>query len=438
MSHSLRNTISVCANPASLCPSGRWALVSLLFSSLIFSAGCSTGSSGRSKDPSAQKPIAVHAVPVEVRQIHRTVESVGSLFAFDEVAVSSEVEGRVEQVLVDIGDRVAKGQPLVKVSPVELQYALEQARASLQQARARLGLAMEGPDLKDVRDAAEVKKAKADLDDAEQKFRRAKGLRDQGILPQQSFDEVDSKYRSAKAAYDLAVQTVENIRGQVKQYRAAVALAQKKLSDAVIRAPFAGRVRERSVTQGQYLKVQTPVMVIVDPDPLRVRLKVPEKMAQWIRVGQPVTLTVEAFPNRSFQGKISRINPSVDEQTRTFEVEALIDNHDEALKPDFFVKAKIPSDLVEQALFVPYSALQYVYGLYKLDLAAGGFAKEKDVKIGERSGDQVEIVEGVTPNDRVLLPGKIRSPLIKKATSSTTSPCSCCRSSRKIRRCFHG
>lgn len=374
---------------------------------ILISAGCSNGIPGKSTDAASQaKALPVRALPVQIREIHRTVESVGSLFAYDEVTVSSEVEGRVEEVLVDVGDRVAKGQAMVKVSPVELEYALEQARASLQQARARLGLSIDGPDLKDVRAAAEVKKAAADRDDAEQKFRRATGLKDQGILPQQSFDEVEAKYRSAKAAYDLAVQTVENLRGQVVQYRAAVALAQKKLNDAVIRAPFSGRVKERNVTQGQYLRVQTAVMVIVNPDPLRVRLKVPEKMAQWIRKGQEVSLSVEAFSNRTFTGQISRINPSVDQQTRTFEIEALINNHDEALKPGFFVKATIPSDLVEKALFVPYSSLQYIYGLYKVYLVDGRVAKEKDVKIGERSGDQVEIVEGVTSNDRLAIPTK--------------------------------
>lgn len=374
---------------------------------LLIAASCSKEIPGKSTDPSAPgKATAVRALPVQLQEIHRTVDSVGSLFAYDEVTVSSEVEGRVDEVLVDVGDHVTKGQPLVKVSPVELQYALEQARAALQQARARLGLPIDGPDLKDVREAAEVKKAAADRDDAEQKYRRASGLKDQGILPQQSFDEVEAKYRSAKAAYDLAIQSVENLRGQVVQYRATVALAQKKLNDAVIRAPFSGRIKERNVTQGQYLRVQTAVMVIVNPDPLRVRLKVPEKMAQWIRVGQEVSLSVEAFPNRIFKGQLSRINPSVDQQTRTFEIEALINNHDETLKPGFFVKATIPSDLVEKALLVPYGSLQYIYGLYKVYLVDGKVAKERDVKIGERSGDQVEIVDGVSSTDRLAVPVK--------------------------------
>jgi multidrug efflux pump subunit AcrA (membrane-fusion protein) len=372
---------------------------------LALSISCSRDTSGKSNS-SAQKPVSARVIPVESKEIRRNVESVGSLFAYEEVTVSSEVEGRVDDVLVDVGDHVGRGQAMVKVSPVELQYALDQQRASLRQARARLGLSEDGPELKDVRDAAEVKKAAADLNEADQKYRRAKAMMDQGLLPQQNFDEVESKYKSARAAYDLAVQTVENIRHQVSQYRATVALAQKKLLDAVIRAPFEGQIKTRTVTPGQYLKVQTPVMVIVSIDPMRVRLKVPEKMAAWVKSDQEVTLSVEAYPDRTFSGKISRINPSVEEQTRSFEIEALIVNRDGLLKPGFFVKASIPSNRVESGLFVPYSALQYVYGLYKVYTVEGNLLKEKDVKIGERRGDQVEVLEGISAADRVALPAK--------------------------------
>jgi len=298
-------------------------------------------------------------------------ESVGSLFAYEEVTVSSEVEGRVERVLVDVGDRVAAGQPIVKVAPAELELSLAQQRAALRQARARLGINDDNDDLKDVRAAAEVKRAAADLADAEQKYRRAKTLYEQGLLPRQNFDEAESRYNAARAAYDLAMQAVENMRAQLAGSRASTQLAQKKLNDSTIRAPFAGQVKERSVTQGQYLKVQTPVMVIVNIDPLRVRLKVPEKLAAWVHDGQEVTVAVEAYADRTFKGKVTRINPSVDQQTRSFEVEALIENHDNTLKPGFFVKATIPSSSVANALFVPQDALLYVYGVYKVFVIDG-------------------------------------------------------------------
>src|SRR5438128_5930899 len=318
-------------------------LASAIVSLFILSFASCSKTSGKQVDAAASRTVSVRVFPVEQKQIRRNVESVGSLFPFEEVTVSSEVEGRVEQVLVDVGDHVSAGQTIVKVVPTELQLTLDQQRANLQQARARLGLSEKGDDLKDVRAAAEVKKAAADLADAEQKYNRAKTLYEQGLLPRQNFDEAESRFNAARAAYDLSVQAVENLRGQLAQSRAAAALAQKKVSDSNIRAPFAGQVKERSVTQGQYLKVQTPVMTIVNIDPLRVRLKVPEKMAAWVKTGQQVTVAVEAFPDRAFTGKISRINPSVDQQTRAFEVEALIENHQAMLKPGFFVKATIPS-----------------------------------------------------------------------------------------------
>jgi RND family efflux transporter MFP subunit len=359
--------------------------------------------SGKQVDAAASRALSVRVLPVEQRQIRRNVEAVGSLFPLEEVTVSSEVEGRVEQVLVDVGDHVSAGQTIVKVVPTELQLTLDQQRASLQQARARLGLPDNAEEFKDVRGAAEVKKAAADLADAEQKYLRAKTLLEQGLLPKQSFDEAESHFNAARAAYDLSVQTVENLRGQLAQSRAATALAQKKVNDSNIRAPFAGQIKERSVTQGQYLKVQTSVMVIVNIDPLRVRLRVPEKMAGWVKAGQQVTVTVEAYPDRTFGGKITRINPSVDQQTRAFEVEALIDNHDALLKPGFFVKATIPSSFVVDALFVPQDALLYVYGVYKVFVIDGNTLKEKEVKIGERYGDDVEIVDGITRGERIAL-----------------------------------
>jgi RND family efflux transporter MFP subunit len=362
--------------------------------------------SGKAVDNASPRPVAVRALAVEQKQVRRNVESVGSLFPLDEVTVSSEVEGRVEQVLVDVGDHVSTGQTIVKVVQTELQLTLDQQRASLQQARARLGLSENGDDLKDVRNAPEVKKAAADLADAQQKYLRAKTLYEQGLLPKQSFDEAESRHNAARAAYDLSVQTVENLRAQLAQSKAATSLAQKKVGDSLIRAPFAGQIKERSVTQGQYLKVQTPVMVIVNIDPMRVRLRVPEKMAAWVKTGQEVTVSVEAYPGRAFTGKITRINPSVDQQTRAFEVEALIDNRESLLKPGFFVKATIPSSFVVEALVVPQDALLYVYGVYKVFVIEGNTVKEKEVKIGERTGDDVEIVEGLSAGDRIALATK--------------------------------
>ncbi len=364
--------------------------------------GCLRGRA--SDDPrDGAKPVRARVVPVVSRVVHRDVESVGSLFAFEEVTVGSEVEGRVDVVYVDVGDKVATGRPLVKIVPVELSLALDQERAALQQIQARLA-PPQGGDLKDPGEAAEVRRAQADRTDAEQKYERARELLSGGLIARGTFDEAEARFKAARAAYDMAVQNVQNLRAQVAQRSASVALADKKLRDTVIRAPFAGQVKERMVSPGQYVKVQTPVMAIVDTDPLRVRLKAPEKMAAWIAVGLPVKVQVEAYPDRTFVGRLSRINPSVDPQTRSFEVEALLDNKDGLLKPGFFARASIASNHVDKALLVPQDALRYLYGVYKVYTVEQRALRETEVKLGARNGEEVEVVAGLSDGARVAVP----------------------------------
>lgn len=343
-------------------------------------------------------------VTAESRQVRRTVEAVGSLFAYDETVVSSEVDGRAENVLVDVGDQVTKGQTLVEILSTEFKLASEQQEALLEGAKAKLGLAASDGEVKDPAQAPSVKKAAADLANAEQKFKRSKALFEQGILARQTYEEDESTYKAAQATYDLAVQDVKNLQTVLRQQLAMSDLAKKKLRDTKILAPFDGYVKERDVTIGQYVKVQTPVMIVVNVDPLRARLKIPEKVAGWVPVGQAVTVSVEAYPDLKFGGTIWRINPSVDPQTRTFDAEALIENHWKTLKPGFFVKATIQSTKVEGVLFIPKGALTYAYGIYKVYKVKENQLRATEVKLGDRVGEDVEVIEGVSKGDRLAVP----------------------------------
>src|SRR5258706_13255589 len=132
------------------------------------------------------RPVKAHVVPVVSRSVQRTVDSVGSLFPFEEVTVGSEVEGRVAQVFVDVGDAVSRGRALVKIVPVELGLTLEQERAALEQIQTRLTTTGGGA-LKDPKEAAEVKRADADRTDAEQKYLRRKELFGQGLVARGTF-----------------------------------------------------------------------------------------------------------------------------------------------------------------------------------------------------------------------------------------------------------
>jgi len=384
---------------------------------------CSCGNTRKvtaSGASSEDKALTVTIAMVESREVRRTVEAVGSLFAYDEVTVSPEVDGRADKVFVDVGDHVTKGQVLVQILPLEYELALAQQQGLLDQARARLGLSQGQEELGDPTQAASVRKASADLANAEQKYKRTTELTQQGVLPKQTYDEDEANYKAAKAAYDLALQDVTNMQAAIKQDQAALDLARKKLRDTSIRAPFDGYIKERDVTVGQYLKAQgapAPAMTIVNIDPMRVRLKVPEKMAAWVLVGQPIQLSVEAFPDRSFTGKIWRINPSVDATTRTFDVEALVENHQSLLKPGFFVKASVTSSKVEKVLFIPRRSINYAYGIYKVYLVNGNKLKETEIKVGDQSGEEMEILEGVKEGDRLALAAEGQELALKDGVS---------------------
>jgi membrane fusion protein (multidrug efflux system) len=145
-------------------------------------------------------------------------------------------------------------------------------------------------------------------------------------------------------------------------------------------------------------------MVIVDSNRLRARLKVPEKMAAWVAVGQPVKVLVEAYPGRAFEGTVWRMSPSVDPQTRSFDVEALLENGEGLLKPGFFARASIVTSRVDQALVVPQEALRYLYGVYKVYRVEKSALRETEVKLGPHEGTAVEIVSGLKDGERVAVP----------------------------------
>jgi membrane fusion protein (multidrug efflux system) len=127
-------------------------------------------------------------------------------------------------------------------------------------------------------------------------------------------------------------------------------------------------------------------------------------MAGWVAVGQVVTVRVEAYPDRTFEGEISRINPSVEPQSRTFELEALLKNQDGKLKPGFFARASVASSHVDEALLIPQEALRYLYGVYKVFTVEKGKLRETEVKLGARDGDEVEVVDGLAEGAQVAVP----------------------------------
>jgi membrane fusion protein, multidrug efflux system len=162
-------------------------------------------------------------------------------------------------------------------------------------------------------------------------------------------------------------------------------------------------VQKRLVNLGEYVKVQTPVMAVVRVDPLKVTAEIPERMGPWIKVGQPVDLNVDAYPGKSITGKVSRISPAVNTATRAFPFEALVPNNDALLKPGTFARVRIVSSRVDQVLTLPYAAMQYRYGVNRVYVVDGDRLTMRELKVGERVGDRIEILSGVKAGEAVAI-----------------------------------
>jgi RND family efflux transporter MFP subunit len=381
-------------------------LAPILILAMVIAAGCSKAHTS-SVLGDATHPALIRSYTVSEESARRRIQAVGSLYALEESSLSSQVEGRVAEVLADVGDSVKQGQVLVTIDPQELQFEVERQRGIVTQVRAQLGIGPNDPPPTDPKKMASVQRAEADLFDADQKYNRAQQMYRDNLISRQQLDEAASRFQSTKATYTVALQEVDRLKALLISSEASEKLSEKKLGDASIRAPFPGSIKTRTVHPGEYLRVQSPVIVLVRTDRLRARLEVPERWAGWVKDGATVDLHVEAFPGQTFQGKISRINPSVALDSRTFEAEAILANLDGRLKPGFFLQASIPSEKEDNTIFLPEQAVTYRYGVYKVFLLNGNRVTERQIRPAGQTEDEhgrrFEVAEGLKPGDRVAL-----------------------------------
>ena len=378
------------------CRSSAFAVV---ISIAVAASGCSKTETAQAKGrDAAAKSVKVDTVKEEA--VKRAIDLVGTLAAVDQVTISSEADGKVSHILADLGDRVKAGQALIRVDHEKQQYNFDQQRASLDKALAQLG-APDAQHLPDAEKTPDVQKAAADLAQAKQAHQRASELFKRTLVPQQTLDDAATTLQSKQASYDLSLQNAKNLRASLQASEASMKLADRQLRDTEIRAPFDGYVEKRMVNLGELLKTSTPVMSIVRVDPLKVIAEIPEKMAPWIKDGQAVQLHVDAYPDRTFLGKVSRISPTVNTATRAFPFEALVPNQDATLKPGTFARVHIESGKVDTVRTLPFDVMQYRYGVNRVFVIAGDKLVARELKIGDRVGDRIEILDGVNAGDRV-------------------------------------
>ena len=201
------------------------------------------------------------------------------------------------------------------------------------------------------------------------------------------------------------MQTVNSARATLAQARAQVALAEKAVEDVAVLAPFSGYISQRRVSLGEYVQPSTAVVTLLKIDPLRLRLTIPGVQAGQIRVGQKVSATVDAFPEQSFSGSVTAINPAISAESRSFIVEARVPNAEALLKPGMFAVATVDQGRTIKAMIVPRRAViedanTNSYRVFVVD--KDNKARLRVVQLAARElGDNTKIISGLQANDRV-------------------------------------
>jgi RND family efflux transporter MFP subunit len=319
-----------------------------------------------------QKAVKERAVNVRVwaaenRSLRPFVESIGTLKPYDDVTVSSEVDGILKSIQVDEGSPVTRGQLIAEIKDTDYMLAEEQVTAALKQTQASLA-------------------------NTKIEYQRKEALHREELVTKQQFDDIAARLAVAQ--------------GDVERAKAGLDLAKEKLTKTKIFAPMAGSVKEKRVTAGDYIRNGTFLISIIRTDLLKLSFTVSEKDVGKLRMGQDVTFVVDAFPGREFRGRVKTIYPSLEEKTRSLQVEAVVANPDQTLKPGLFARVTLYTGSVRGTVVVPITALLYDNSTTKLFVVEGERAKERKVKIGRKYGEFMEIIEGLKEKEIVVTVGQ--------------------------------
>ncbi|HXF04523.1 MAG TPA: efflux RND transporter periplasmic adaptor subunit [Blastocatellia bacterium] len=391
----------------------RWYVLVAFTPLLVLPVGCKSGTStsGSLSPASAhvQEPKRVRTVPVSERTVERIVVAMGTLAAYDQATLRVKVPGRLQAITVDLGSVVHQGHLIAQIEPQDYQIRVQQAEAALAQARVRLGLPPEGTDDRvDPEQTATVRQARALLEEARATRDRSLQLYEEGIISRAKLDTDEAAYKVALSRYQDALEEVRNRQAVLLERRAQLMLARQQLSDTSIIAPFDGMIQERHTSVGEFLAAGAPVVTLVRVDPLRLRADVPERDARAVRAGQLVRVTIEGDAT-IYTGRIVRLSPTITAQNRMLMVEAEVRNNGR-LRPGAFARVEIVTDDRSKALTIPTSAIVTFAGIEKVILVRDGKAVERPITTGRRTSEWVEVVSGLTPEDRVVVdPGNLQS-----------------------------
>lgn len=388
----------------------------------------------------AQPVIAVTVAPVVGRTIQRTVQVVGTLYGQEEIDIATKVDGRVARIHHDMGDVVRPGDVLLEVDDTDFRLTVVEAKRSLELEMARLGL-RELPDEDfDIHKLPAVARAELLEKNALKKLERSQTLGRRQAVSREDLDQAETDYEVAQANTLQARIEAQSSLASIRQREALFETAQQKLRDATVLVPAspaarlaaesapdpsqtAGRkpaevdyvIAARLVSEGEMVHggSTTVLFRLVRDQPLKLMAKVPERYVGEVRVGQVVSLSVEAYQGDSFEGVVARVNPTVDRSNRTFEIEICVPNADRRLRPGSFTKASIETRQADSVPTIPEEALVKFAGVQKVFVVRDGAAHAVPVEPGVRlqvghddsTRHWLEAIGALRPDDQVVTAG---------------------------------
>lgn len=305
--------------------------------------------------PGGGRPVTVESVLVQPKELRATVRAVGTLLAEASANLRAEVPGQVMGIHFDEGQQVAGGDRLFTIEATVLE--------------------------------AEVNEAKANAEQSEAAYNRARELIDEKLISATEFD-------AARANYNVSV--------------ARLLSSQARLSKTTIRAPFDGFVGLRKINIGDYATIGQDLVSVVSLDPLRVEFSVPETLLAQIRQRQSVDVRVGAYPGEKFTGVITAIDPQVNVQGHSVAIRASLANPELKLRPGLFAEIEVTLVTKPDALLVPEQAIWPIGRDKTVYVVVDGVAKQRVVEIGQRQPGEVEIVTGIVEGDEVVTAGQMK------------------------------
>jgi multidrug efflux pump subunit AcrA (membrane-fusion protein) len=385
------------------------------------------GAKGSGDTTAVAAPIPVTTAKAESREVPSYIQATGSLVADETSDVASQTSGQVVATPVNVGAFVRQGDVIARLNDKDARLRLQQAQAGVQQAiavvrqaEARLGLRPGGNF--DASTIPEVRAANATLQQAlaQQRLaaaneKRYRALVETGDTARTVYDQYRTQLETATAQVNNARQQLEaaintarqsnqaiqTAEAAVEASRAQVSISQKAVTDAVVRAPYAGYVSNRPIAVGEYVTPASIVATLLRTNPIKLEIQVPESDAPFITAGMAVSLEVDAHRDRKFSGQVTAVNPAIDPVSRSATIEAAVENGDNALRSGMFATARILRKGGGRAVFVTKAAVFNDQNTqsYRAFVIQDGVAKLRVLQISDEEGDMVRVLSGVNADE---------------------------------------